>query len=347
MRMTLSPIALKASLHEVIWGGQNLAAVAGKTLPPGAAIGESWETALDSVAINEPYARLSLGELTQSLGTRLYGLRSLAIFGPRFPLLAKFLDANMWLSVQTHPDDRYAAAYENGKLGKTEAWRILAATENASVIHGFREKFSRNIVEKAIADNQLEALMHYEPVRAGDTLINLAGTVHATGAGIVLYEIQEYSDVTYRLYDYGRVDAKGSPRELHITKGLDVSNYNPLSSHICVRTPVAPFVETLTACRHFALQEVTLPPHTQWEYATTGASCHIVSVIGGGGVLRWESDEFSQALEAPLGQTFVVPAEPMKYFVISGSEAMKVLVSYAPEENDPYAAAWLANQSYL
>ncbi len=342
--MTLSPIALQASLHEVIWGGQNLAAVAGKSLPPGAAIGESWETALDSVAINEPYARLSLGELTQSMGTRLYGLRSLAIFGPRFPLLAKFLDANMWLSVQTHPNDAYAAAHENGKLGKTEAWRILAATEKATVIHGFRENFSRSVVEKAIAKNQLEALMHYEPVHAGDVLINLAGTVHATGAGVALYEIQEYSDVTYRLYDYGRTDAKGAPRELHISKGLDVSTYHPLPYHTCVRAQIAPYTEMLTACRHFALQEVTLPPHTQWNSATSGSSCHIVSVIGGGGVLRWDSDGSAQSLDAPLGQTIVVPAEPVNYSFISGSTATKVLVSYAPEENDPFIAAWLANQ---
>ncbi|HKD76232.1 MAG TPA: type I phosphomannose isomerase catalytic subunit, partial [Ktedonobacterales bacterium] len=121
--MGLAPILLQGSLHETIWGGQHLKHVAGKALPADILVGESWETALDSVALNDPYAGQTLGALTDQLGVKLYGTRAREICGERFPLLAKFIDAHAWLSVQVHPDDEYAAAHEGGKLGKTEAWR--------------------------------------------------------------------------------------------------------------------------------------------------------------------------------------------------------------------------------
>src|SRR5690348_10604428 len=160
----LHPIHLRASLHETIWGGQNLARCAGKTLPPGAKVGESWETETGNLAINPPYQGRSLGELVAELGESLLGSQTLAIFGPRFPLLAKFIDAQDKLSVQVHPNDEYARQHEGGKLGKTEAWYILHADPGAALIHGLRRAVTRDDVRQAIADVTLESLVHDEPV---------------------------------------------------------------------------------------------------------------------------------------------------------------------------------------
>ena len=218
----LHPIHLRASLHETIWGGQNLPRFAGKTVPPGAQIGESWETEVGNRAINPPYQDRSLADLVDDLGEALLGTQALAVFGPRFPLLAKFIDAQDKLSVQVHPADEYAQQHEGGKLGKTEAWYILHADPGAVLIHGLRRTITSEQVRQAIANVTLDSLLHEEPVQTGDVVFVPAGTVHAINAGIILYELQEYSDVTYRLYDYGRLTAEGKPRELHVEKALDV-----------------------------------------------------------------------------------------------------------------------------
>src|SRR5205085_7114720 len=136
---TLHPIRLEASLHETIWGGRQLEHKGWKRLPLGeVVIGEAWETEISTVAQNESYAGKTLGMLVEELGPALLGEQAIAIFGCRFPLLAKFIDANDKLSVQVHPDDSYAARYEGGKLGKTEFWYILASEPGASIVHGFK-----------------------------------------------------------------------------------------------------------------------------------------------------------------------------------------------------------------
>src|SRR5438874_8541554 len=141
---------LEASLHETIWGGRRLERDGWKHLPPGnSAIGEAWETEISTVVQNGPYAGQTLGELVELVGPALLGEEAMAIFGRRFPLLAKFIDANAQLSVQVHPDDAYAAAHEDGKLGKTEFWYILAAEPNATVVYGFKGPTTRPEVKRA------------------------------------------------------------------------------------------------------------------------------------------------------------------------------------------------------
>lgn len=349
--MSLDPILLRGSLHETIWGGQHLTTVAGKDLPPGKTIGESWETAVDSVALNGPYTGRSLGELTAEYGVRLYGSRAREVFGDRFPLLAKFLDAHAWLSVQVHPDDAYANLHEHGKLGKTEAWRILRTDPDAQIIHGLARATNRAEVAAAIRDARLEALTYKMPVKAGDVVINQAGTLHATGAGIVLYEIQEYSDVTYRLYDFGRVGPDGRPRELHIEKSLDVLSYLPLPIHtlhalsLIEETPTLASDKTreklLVACRHFALAEVRADAARPFHHATDGRSCQIVTVIGGAARLIWGEDYREMALS--LGQTAVIPAEQLDYqlHVMPGSPTAVALVSWVPSANNLVVRQWM------
>src|SRR6266849_1127485 len=147
------PLRLRASLHETIWGGRRLERDGWKQIPPDdITIGESWETEVSNIVQNGPYAGKTLGTLVEELGVSLLGKQAFAIFGQRFPLLAKFIDANAQLSVQVHPEDSYAARHEGGKLGKTEFWYILAAEPGATIVHGFKTSTSFSEVRKAIED---------------------------------------------------------------------------------------------------------------------------------------------------------------------------------------------------
>jgi len=352
----LHPIRLEASLHETIWGGSRLQSKGWKFLPlEEAALGESWETDMRAVAQNEPYAGKTLGRLVEELGPALLGKQVMAIFGRRFPLLAKFIDANTKLSVQVHPDDRYAAEHEHGKLGKTECWYILEVAPGASIVHGFKAPTSRAAVQRAIEEVRLEDLLHEEQVQAGDVIFVPAGTVHAIGSGIFLYELQEYSDVTYRMYDYGRLTAAGAPRELHIERALDVASYHKSLS--IKMKPVAlaggPGYEDrcLIACRYFVVRELHFNSSEGGDAAgagegssmdgETGRSCIILSSLGAEVQVRYGTAlEYSESLSG--GQTMVLPAALGKYR-IQGIGVL--LLSYVPAPNDEARQLWEAKQS--
>ncbi len=331
----LHPIRLQSSLHETIWGGRKLEWEGWKQLPAGdTLIGESWETEVSTLAQNGPYAGQTLGELVERLGADLLGEHAITIFGRRFPLLAKFIDARTDLSVQVHPEDDYAAQHEGGKLGKTECWYILATEPGASIVHGFRAPSTRAEVQQAITDIRLEELLHTEPVEPGDVVFVPAGTVHAIGGGVLLYELQEYSDVTYRMYDYGRLDAHGRPRELHIERSLDVTKYEP-SARIKAR-PVT-LAETadytarcLVASRYFVEREFVLHRHLEDQ---TGGSCVILTSLGADLHIFYGA---GLAQNEPLqrGETMVLPAA-LGMYRIEGTGAF--LSSYVPASAD---AAW-------
>lgn len=336
----LGPIKLHASLHETIWGGRRLAVVAGKALPEGARIGEAWETALDSTALTPPHTGQSLGQLVETFGEALLGSAAVAVYGRRFPLLAKFLDANDWLSVQTHPDDAYAARHEGGKLGKTEMWVILAAEPGAQIVYGVARATTREEVSAAIAANALEPLLRTVDVHAGDVFFVPAGTVHAIGAGVTLYELQEYSDVTYRLYDYGRLQANGQPRELHVERALDVMRYTPstLARAQALALPTAPGVRSrrlLVACRYFALEEVVVNGVAREPAWPT--SCQILTL------LRGEAEVGASGC-APVrlapGETALLPATLGEVGLRSLSAEATLLRAYVPEPDDAGLARW-------
>ena len=336
---TLGPLPLQSSLHETIWGGQRLASIAGKRFPAGARIGESWETANDSVVRAGPHVGMRLDELVERYGASLIGTRAEQLHGRRFPLLAKFLDANQKLSVQAHPDDDYAAAHEGGKLGKTETWYILHADPGAQLIHGVSQSTSPQQVREAIAQNRLEDLLRHIPARAGDVVFVPAGTVHAICGGLTLYELQEYSDVTYRLYDYGRLQADGSPRELHVEKGLEVMRFEPPEDgHARPVTLDWPHVtgegdrRALVGCRHFLMEELRL--RGMVSETTTPSSCVILTALDGMCAVASQSGNVTLA----CGDTVVLPA-CLGAYTIETSNA-RLIRSTVPEEDDALLAQW-------
>jgi mannose-6-phosphate isomerase len=283
--------------------------------------------------------------LVEELGSTLLGEQAVSIFGKRFPLLAKFIDANDELSVQVHPDDTYASQHEGGKLGKTENWYILAAEPGARVVHGFKFPTTRLQVYDAIQHEALEQLLHEETVQAGDVIFVPAGTVHAIGSGVMLYELQEYSDITYRMYDYGRLTAAGTPRELHIEQSLAVSHFDKSRR---VKTTPVPLAggsgydeRCIAACQYFVTRELAFKPdnHTSGylESQTTG-SCIILSSLGAEvqvhyGVSPAKSEQLSR------GQTMVLPAALGNY-CIEGTG--RLLLSYVPTPDDEAWQLWEA-----
>lgn len=360
----LYPVRLEASLHETIWGGRRLERDGWKQLVPGSdTIGESWETEVSTVVQNGAYAGQSLGTVVEKFGPSFLGEQAIAIFGRRFPLLAKFIDANAQLSVQVHPEDHYAALHEGGKLGKTEFWYILAAEPDARIVHGFKAATSRREVHQAIHDVALERLLHEESVQAGDVIFVPAGTVHAIGRGVLLYELQEYSDVTYRMYDYGRLTSTGKPRDLHIDRSLDVSRYE-VSRQIKMKPVSLPTNDgyedrCLVACKYFVTRELhfkpsdrsfvrspmgqqreTVPVSGAMSGKTEG-SCVILSSLDGRVQVRYGAS-LAQAESLSRGQTMVLPAALGDYR-LEGDGVL--LCSYVPTPDDPAWQAWREKNS--
>lgn len=220
-------------------------------------LGEAWLTALDSRVATGPFTGKSLGQSWQEMPTEWRGTRSGR--SNEFPLLLKFLFPHDKLSIQVHPDDAYAAKYERaaGGHGKTEMWHIVSAEPHAELLIGLKPGVTREMFVENIARDTVENLFLRHPVHAGETYFVEAGTQHAILPGMVVCEIQEYSDLTYRVYDYGRVDQSGRSRELHLEKALEVTRFDathsgkvpPLSLH----SPDA-IKHMLAACKFFATE---------------------------------------------------------------------------------------------
>lgn len=232
--MALYPLKFKPILKDKIWGGPRLREVLGKQASDKA--GESWEisgVAGDiSVAENGFLAGNSLQELAEVYMGDLLGDRIYEQFGLEFPLLIKFIDAADVLSVQVHPDDELARERHNS-FGKTEMWYVIES-EKGELIAGFNRELDREQYLKAFREGRLKEILNHEAVRPGDVYFMPAGRVHAIGAGVLLAEIQQSSDVTYRIYDWDRLDDQGRPRELHTDLALDALDF---SFHSSYKTP--------------------------------------------------------------------------------------------------------------
>ena len=315
--IALYPIMLKPALHTRVWGGRRLETAMGKALPTDEPYGESWEMHDTSVVANGGYAGKTVAETLTIMGEALVGAGNPVNQG--MPLLAKILDASDWLSVQVHPNDAQASALEGEPRGKSEAWIVLAADPGARIVIGVAPGTTREAMADAIHSNNLEALLVYQEVVAGDVLNVAANTVHALGPGLLIYEIQQSSDVTYRLYDWGRMGLDGKPRALHVEKGVQVAEtrFVPAISH---PDPDADFVEMVRS-DYFVTSQAAL--HESPVAFDTGGRFQIITCIEGEGVVRagGGSVVFSK------GQTLLIPAA-CPLFSLRGEG--RVLISQQP-----------------
>lgn len=232
--MKFYPLIFNPIFKERIWGGTKLKDFLNKSFE-GNQIGESWElstVANDvSVVANGEFAGLNLNELIEKYPIELLGSKSIEKFGLEFPLLFKFLDAKEDLSIQVHPNDELAKLRHNS-FGKTEMWYVMQADETARLVVGFKNKINKEEYLKHLESKTLVTILNETSVQKGDAFFLETGTVHAIGAGVLIAEIQQTSDVTYRLYDWDRVDANGIGRELHNDLAVDAINYNETNTKV-------------------------------------------------------------------------------------------------------------------
>ena len=232
--MKFYPLTFVPILKDRIWGGTKLKEVLNKSFD-GSQIGESWELSTVendiSVVVNGAFEGLNLNQLIEKYPTELLGIKSIQYFGNNFPLLFKFIDAKEDLSIQVHPNDALAKERHNS-FGKTEMWFVMQADDNARLVVGFKDKTNKKEYQEHLENKTLVAVLNEAPVKVGDAFFLETGTVHAIGAGVLIAEIQQTSDITYRLYDWDRVDANGVGRELHTDLALDAINFEPTNTKL-------------------------------------------------------------------------------------------------------------------
>lgn len=290
------PLTFAPIFKDYVWGGRNLADILGRELPEGT-VAESWEIADHANGASRidrgPLAGQTLSEVLAQFGIELAGTRNrAAVERGRFPLLIKLLDAQRPLSVQVHPGDEYAQAHE-GELGKTEMWIVLHAAPGAEVVFGFAKQIVQADLRAALEGGDsatIEELLHRVAVQAGDVIFVPAGAIHALGAGIIVAEIQQNSDTTYRLYDWGR------PREIHVEKALDVTDMELVRPGLFEPRPTkAPdlhvdsgvTIETIGESPYFTVERIELPPGSRISGATRGATFEIFGVLQGKAALHY------------------------------------------------------------
>lgn len=277
----LPPLVLAPIYRRYLWGGRRFATALGRDLPPGDDYAESWELvdrgADQSVVAAGPLAGRTLGTLVREHGHDLLG-RGAGLAA--FPLLFKFLDARLDLSVQVHPDDVRAARRTPPDRGKTEAWYVVDATPGARIWAGTTAGTDAAALAAALRSGRIADVLHSFVPRRGDCVFIPAGTIHAIGGGLLVAEIQQSSDVTYRLHDWDRVGPDGLPRPLHVEAGLEaVTRFGPVGPV----TPAAtadPAMRRLVACDHFLLDEVRPAAGGAWAVGGDDG-CHLLAVLAG------------------------------------------------------------------
>lgn len=330
---TLYPLTFTPALKDYIWGGRNLEALFGRTLPPGR-IAESWEIAAhpdgNSMVHNGPYAGLNLPALHRRLGAALTGRRAAwADQRGKFPLLIKLLDATEPLSVQVHPDDTFAQAHEGNELGKTEMWVVLHAQPDAAVILGVKAGCTPEAFRQAAETGRLEPFLHRLPVTAGDVVCVPAGSLHAILGGLVIAEIQQNSNTTYRVYDWNRTGSDGKGRPLHLDKAMQVINFKQVEPTL----PQPTVVEDSAALRHqqlcannyFVVERIHLPAGAAFNGRCTGETLEIWGTMSGRATVQGGG----MTVTLPAVQFTLLPAE-MGEFVVTAETPTTLLRTYLP-----------------
>lgn len=330
----LYPLAFEPKFQSYLWGGRNLETVLGRTIPQGV-VAESWEISAHPAAptaVSEgPLTGVSLPDLVVTYGSELVGRRGRwALERGQFPLLIKLLDAHQPLSVQVHPDDRYATEHEDGELGKTEMWYVLHAEPGAHIIAGIRKGVTKEAFRAAIEDGTLSECLHRVPVTSGDSILIRAGTVHAIMDGIVLAEVQQSSNTTYRVYDWNRAGPDGVGRELHIHQALQVIDWQAVEPGCWTPedVPSGPGIgrEVVAACDKFVVERITLSPGACWDGALDGETFEAWGVLSGSGQIS--AGRYSNVVEAVSFRLLPASLGP---FEVRATEPFVALRIFLPE----------------
>lgn len=324
---TLYPMIVRPRFVERIWGDHNLTGKLGKDAPRDKPIGESWEIYEENAVENGPYAGRTIGELRAEMGAGLMGhVRSDELF----PLLTKLIDAQDTLSVQVHPNDRFAHELEHQPYGKTECWYVIAAAPDAALTYGFSRDTSPEEYTRLVQEGKLDKILRQIAVQPGDVIYLPAGMVHAIGGGIMVYELQQTSDVTYRIYDWNRRDAEGHSRELHVDKARQVLDY-----HRADRDKIRPLRDDhqhrtfLIAGPYFCMEMIEAgQAQNVGTYNSVVAACALDQPV--------EVEAGGQKVRLARYSSMLIPAAAGTYAVrpCGGAKTAAVLVAYVPVSKD-------------
>ena len=312
-----SPFLLKPAGKDYLWGGSRLNDDFSKGIDMDP-LAETWECSThpdgSSIAASGIHAGRLLPEILKEHPEYL-GTHPRTIFSGRegeLPILVKFIDAKQDLSVQVHPDDDYAREHENGQLGKTEMWYVIDAAKDARLVYGFAEPMEKERLRQSLLNGTVERYLRYVPVHKDDVFLIRAGMVHAVGTGVLIAEIQESSNLTYRMYDYNRVGKDGKKRELHIDKALAVadlrSSEEPRQPMRVLKYRPGCATELLSRCRYFQVERMLLNTDRQrqlFSFRTGSNSFQVLLCVQGCGVLHGEKN----SLLFFKGDCIFVPAE--------------------------------------
>ncbi len=309
----LKPIKLKSVCKEIIWGGNRLKNEYNKVSSLNN-IAESWELTVRDDGINiidgGEFDGYTMEKYIEENGFEVVTNKSL----DRFPLLIKFIDAEDNLSVQVHPDDEYGLKTANS-LGKTEMWYVIDAKPGAQLVYGLKEGYTVDMLKAAIDNDTVEETLNYVSVKKGDVFFIPSGLVHAIGAGILLAEIQQNSNITYRVYDYNRVGKDGKPRELHVNDALNVIvNRNEDEIEKIRFSTNVKNTTSLASCEYFKVDKFSVDGVL--EFSTNAESFNSVLCLNGDGFIEFLGEKF----KLTKGDSYFIPANMGTYFVSGNVE---------------------------
>lgn len=318
------PIKFQPILKEKIWGGNKLVSKFHKKSDL-KNVGESWEISDVegdvSIVENGFLKGRSLKELLVAFKSDLIGEKNYANFGNKFPLLIKFIDAHQDLSVQVHPNDKLSEERHNS-FGKTEMWYIMQSDKGSRLLLGFNKKITAEEYVKLLEDKNIMSVLNGVSVKKGDAFFIETGTVHAIGAGIVLAEIQQTSDITYRIYDFDRIDDQGNERELHTDLAVDALNFSNDIDTVRNYSKNKNILNTIAACQYFKTNFIPVNGEIVLDYTNTDSFVIFMCVEGSAEISIFENSETIN-----LGETILIPAIAEKVFIeSSGCELLEVTV---------------------
>ncbi|MBP2630077.1 MAG: Mannose-6-phosphate isomerase [Firmicutes bacterium] len=320
----LYPLKLQAPLKDYLWGGTKLKSQFHKKTQL-EKVAESWELSChkdgSSVIVNGEYQGMTLPDYIEKVGKDVLGKNSEAF--TYFPILIKIIDAADNLSVQVHPENEYALKVE-GEYGKTEMWYIVDCDEDASLLYGFKEQISKEEFKQRIESNTLLEVCNQVPVKKGDVFFIDAGTLHAINKGIVTVEIQQNSNTTYRIYDYGRVGVDGKPRQLHVEKAMDVTKLIPSTKPTKAMATMNFFADydmaLLAKSEYFTVYNFNIKK--QCNFIADETSFQSILVLAGDLTLSY----LDQTLNLTKGDSVFVPANMGEYKLVGQAEIIFSMV---------------------
>ena len=326
----MRPLVFEPILKRIRWGGRRLGSVLGKPIGKQIDYAESWEIADhgddQSIVSEGNYRGQTLQQLVKNNARELLGAERVC---KQFPLLIKFLDAHDRLSLQVHPDDELAVQYDPQENGKTEAWVIIEAKPGSRLYAGLKEGVGRDELDSALKAGTAKNLLHSFTVTAGDCVFIPAGTVHAIGEGILLAEIQQMSDITFRLFDWGRLGSDGEPRELHIENGLAATDFtrgpvSPVSPQL-IASSDGHTLEELVRGEYFVIRRHTLGNRASATVSSDNRF-HVLMVVEGAVTLNCVGE--TMALDR--GRTVLIPAECDDEVRFAAHDGAVVVDSFLP-----------------